>query len=500
MPTDRLEKGDIIVIHTGEVVPVDGHVVDGMALIDQHALTGESTPAEKGTGDRVFASTLLVAGEIRVSVETSGSETASARIGQILRDTAGYKMTSQHKGERLADKAVIPTLGVGALGMATMGPIGAVAVLNSDLGTGIRMAAPLAMLSSLSLCASKGILVKDGRALEQMNQVDTVLFDKTGTLTREQPEVGRIIAAARLGPRSGSSASPRPPSGSSTTRSPWRSSTRPTSWGSARLPTDDTQYKVGYGISVRILGHAVRVGSKRFMESEGIELAAEVSQALDEAHREGHTMVLVAVDGQIAGAIELRAAVRPEVRRVIADLRQAGIRHIAIVSGDHEAPTRRLAESLGMDRYFAQVLPADKADYVAKAPGRRPQGLLRRRRHQRLDRTQEGRRLDLAPGRIDARDRHRPGRLPRRRAIPALRAQGNRARPRPQREPELVDDRGAQRRQHDRRLHDGLRDHDLGRHQQCLRPGGAGQRPAAAPQSETSAAQYAKLRDDSARG
>ena len=164
VPTEKLEKGDVIVVHTGEAVPVDGHVVAGMALIDQHALTGEATPAEKGAGDRVFASTLLVAGEIKVVVEMSGSETASARIGQILSDTAGYKMSSQHKGERLADKAVLPTLGAGALGMAMMGPMGAVAVLNSDLGTGIRMAVPLAMLSSLTLCASKGILVKDGRA------------------------------------------------------------------------------------------------------------------------------------------------------------------------------------------------------------------------------------------------------------------------------------------------------------------------------------------------
>ena len=130
-----------------------------------------------------------------MSVETSGSETASAKISQILNDTAGYKLASQHKGERLADKAVIPTLAIGSLGMATMGPAGAVAVLNSDFGTGIRMAAPLAMLSSLALCANKGILVKDGRALELMNEVDTVLFDKTGTLTRERPEVGRVIAA-----------------------------------------------------------------------------------------------------------------------------------------------------------------------------------------------------------------------------------------------------------------------------------------------------------------
>ncbi len=372
VPTDRLDKGDIIVIHTGEVVPVDGHVVEGMALVDQHALTGESTPAEKGTGDRVFAATLLVAGQVRVSVETSGSETASARIGRILRDTAGYKMASQHKGERLADKAVIPTLGVGALGMATLGPIGAVAVLNSDLGTGIRMAAPLAMLSSLTLCASKGILVKDGRALEMMNRIDTVLFDKTGTLTRDQPEVGRIIAADGWDPArilAFAAAAERKfhhPIALAILH-------RADELGLRPLPTDDTQYKVGYGISVRILRYAVRVGSKRFMESEAIELTGEIRAALDEAHRDGHTMVLVAVDDRIAGAIELKAAVRPEVSRVIADLRRAGIRHIAIVSGDHEAPTRRLAESLGMDRYFAQVLPADKADYVAKlqAEGRK---------------------------------------------------------------------------------------------------------------------------------
>ena len=184
-------------MNTGEVVPVDGVVVEGMAMIDQHALTGESTPAEKGVGDKVFASTVMVAGKMYVSVERSGSETASAKISQILNDTAGYKLSSQHKGERLADKAVIPTLSIGAVGLATMGLPGAVAVLNSDFGTGIRMAAPLAMLSSLALCANKGVLVKDGRALELMNEVDTVLFDKTGTLTRERPEVGRMIAARR---------------------------------------------------------------------------------------------------------------------------------------------------------------------------------------------------------------------------------------------------------------------------------------------------------------
>jgi heavy metal translocating P-type ATPase len=362
---DKLHGGDTIVVHTGEVVPVDGVVVDGMAVIDQHALTGESTPAEKGVGDKVFASTVMVAGKMLVSVERSGSETASSQIAQILNDTAGYKMASQHKGEVLADKAVIPTLAIGALGLATMGPAGAVAVLNSDFGTGIRMAAPLAMLSSLSLCASKGVLVKDGRALELINEVDTVLFDKTGTLTRERPEVGRVIAAAGFSDRQilqyAAAAEHKfhhPIALAILHRAEELAIPLP--------PTDETQYKVGYGIIVGVDGHTVRVGSKRFMEMEGIALTDEVQEALDEAHLEGYTMVMVAVDERLGGAVELRASVRPEVRAIVAGLRKRGIKHIAIISGDHEAPTRKLAHELGMDRYFAQVLPADKAEYVAK--------------------------------------------------------------------------------------------------------------------------------------
>jgi Cu2+-exporting ATPase len=363
---DGLQKGDIIAVHTGETIPVDGHVAEGMAMIDQHALTGESTPAERGIGDRVFASTVLVGGKIHVTVEQSGEETASARISQILSDTAGYKLSSQHKGERLADKAVIPTLAVGALGMATMGPIGAVAVLNSDLGTGIRMAAPLAMLSSLALCASKGILIKDGRALEQMNAIDTVLFDKTGTLTRERPEVGRIIPALGL---------ITPGRVLQLAAAAERKFHHPIAQAILHRaeelklelpPVDDSRYKVGYGISVEIQGQVIRVGSRRFLEQEGIPIPESIRAAIEEAHREGSTMVLVGMDRCLGGALELRAAVRPEARQIVQGLRERGIKHIAIISGDHDAPTRKLAESLGMDRYFSQVLPADKADIVVQ--------------------------------------------------------------------------------------------------------------------------------------
>jgi Cu2+-exporting ATPase len=364
-PLDRLQKGDIVVVHTGEMVPVDGIIVEGLAMIDQHALTGESAPAEKGVGDRVFASTVMVAGKMHVAVEKSGSETATARIAQILNDSAGYKLASQHKGEQIADKVVIPTLGLGGLAFATLGPTGAVAVVNSDLGTGIRMAAPLAMLSTLALCAQKGVLVKDGRALDLLCEVDTVLFDKTGTLTRERPEVGRMIAANGLDAlqvlRFAAAAERRfhHPIALAILQKAEEEG--------LRLPlTDATQYKVGYGITVGIDGHRVRVGSRRFMELEGVRLTPEVADALDEVHRQGHTMVMVAVDDELGGALELRASIRPEVRGIVRGLRERGVNHIAIISGDHEAPTCKLAQELGMDRYFAQVLPADKADYVEK--------------------------------------------------------------------------------------------------------------------------------------
>ena len=368
---DRLQVGDVIVVNTGEVVPVDGVIKEGMAIIDQHALTGESTPAEKAPGDRVFASTVMVAGKIFVEVEQAGSETASAKISQILNDTAGYKLTSQHKGERMADKAVIPTLTLAAVGMATLGPAGAVAILNSDFGTGIRMAAPLAMLSSLALSAHKGILVKDGRALELMNEVDTILFDKTGTLTRERPEVGRIIGCGHepeqiLRYAAAAEAKFAHPIAKAILHE-FESLGRPLP------PIDDSRYHVGYGITVHVEGHAIRVGSARFMDMEGIAIPSVVQKALEAAHREGNTLVMVGVDDALGGAIELQASVRPEVRTIIDGLRSRGIKHLAIISGDHEAPTRKLAESLGMDRYFAQVLPADKAEYVEKlqAEGRK---------------------------------------------------------------------------------------------------------------------------------
>jgi heavy metal translocating P-type ATPase len=362
-PLERLKVNDVIIVHTGETVPVDGEVVEGMAMIDQHTLTGESAPVEKIKGDKVLASTTLIAGKVRIAVKSAGEETTSAKLARILNDTAGYKLHSQSKGEELADRAVIPTLALGALGLATRGINGATAVVNCDLGTGIRMAAPIAMLSSLTLSAEHGILVKDGRALELLRDVDTFLFDKTGTLTRERPEVGRVLTYGRY---------------SENQIIQWAAAaenkfSHPIAkaildkFKSLGLPlpkTDDSKYSVGYGITVGVDGHTVRVGSARFMKHEGIALPLDLIREMDDAHEDGNSLVMVGVDGALGGAIELRAAERPEAAAVIAGLRARGAKHLAIISGDHEQPTRKLAERLGMDRHFAEVLPQDKAKYV----------------------------------------------------------------------------------------------------------------------------------------
>jgi heavy metal translocating P-type ATPase len=363
IPLERLKQKDIIIVHTGETIPVDGEIVEGMAMVDQHALTGESAPAEKTKGDQVFAATTMLAGKIQVAVTSTGSETTSAKLTRILNDTAGYKLRSQSHGEELADKAVVPTLALASLGLGTIGLNGATAIINCDLGTGIRMAAPLGMLTSLTLCAQHGILVKDGRALELMRKVDTFLFDKTGTLTRERPEVGRILTFGSY---------------SEQEILRWAAAaeykfTHPiakailSKFESLGLPmakTDESKYHVGYGITVSVEGHTVRVGSARFMKHEEISLPSVLEQEMENVHGDGNSLILVAVDGSLGGAIELCAANRPEALEVINGLRERGAKHLAIISGDHDRPTRNLAKKLGMDRYFAEVLPQDKAKYV----------------------------------------------------------------------------------------------------------------------------------------
>lgn len=372
VPLDDVRQGDIVVVHTGEMIPVDGVVKHGNAVVDQHGLTGESVPVEKHEGSRVYASTLVVGGKLLIEVETAGRETTSAKISAILNDTAAFRLSSQSKGEEYADRAVIPTLALSALGFGARGLHAATAIVNCDFGTGIRMAGPLALLSSLSVCAHRSILIKDGAALEAMADIDTVLFDKTGTLTQERPIVHAVHRLSRLGRERllTYAAAAERRVGHPIAQAIIAEFEK---LGIPYPETDESSFEVGYGIGVSIGGKKVLVGSHRFLLKEGIALTAKAEAIVEAGHEEGHSLVFVAVDGALVGAIELAPTLREGVVEMIGALRARGIGHIVIISGDHRSPTEKLAQRLNVDRFFAEVLPEDKARYVEilQSEGRR---------------------------------------------------------------------------------------------------------------------------------
>jgi Cu2+-exporting ATPase len=359
-----LRKGDIIVVNTGEQIPVDGVVVNGSAMIDQHSLTGEAAPVERHEDDKVYAMTVLVAGRIHLMVEETGEETLAYKIVTIINDAANFKVELQSTGERIADKMVVPTLSLGMLGYFTAGAGGMLAIVNADYGTGIRVAAPIALLAALGRAAQHGVLIKDSQVFESLKDIDAVLFDKTGTLTYDVPAVAAIV------PASTAHAEERILLYAAAAEQRFSHPIAKAILAEAhrrglRLPEhDDSKYHVGLGIAVTVGEVLVKVGSARYMEQEMIPLPAGIAEALDSTRARGHSAILIAIDDEMAGLIELQAQVRDEAKRIIGQLRTRGINEIVLISGDHEAPTRELATSLEMDRYYGGVLPHEKADYV----------------------------------------------------------------------------------------------------------------------------------------
>lgn len=363
-PIEELNKGDIIIVNTGEQIPIDGEIVYGEAMIDQHSLTGESAPVEKHQGDEALATTVLVGGKIHVKVNSTGSDTVASKILEIINDAATYKVDLQSMGEDIADRMVLPTLGLGALGYAVTSPSAMLAIINADYGTGIRVAAPIALLAALGKSAKNGVLVKDSRVFENLNHIDTVLFDKTGTLTHDVPKVANIVLANEkysedkilLYTATAEQKFSHPVANAILQEAKNRGMTLP--------PHDDSKYHVGFGIEVMVHGDLIKVGSARYMEREEISLPDNIDEALEDTRARGHSAILIAINNEIAGLVELQSSIRDEAREVIAHLHKRGIQEIILISGDHEAPTRELAGELGVDRYFAGVLPHEKAEHV----------------------------------------------------------------------------------------------------------------------------------------
>jgi len=364
IPFNDLQEGDIVVVHAGEMNPADGTVVEGMASVDQHILTGEARPVEKESGEEVFASTVVLSGKIYVKAEKTGENSTVAKITHILNSTVDFKSTLQLRADRLSEQLVNPALIAGGVALPLLGFNGALAVVNAHPKNKMMGIAPIGIMNYFNLASKQGILIKDGRSLELLNKVDTIVFDKTGTLTEEQPHIGTIhsdsdytedeiliyAAAAEYKQK-------HPLAKAILHEAENRQLSIPS--------IEDSEYKLGYGIIVNVAGKTVHLGSERFMEVENILIPPKLKEQQKISHEEGYSLVMVAVDKHLAGAIELLPTVRPEAKAIISRLKQRqNIKATYIISGDHEIPTKKLAKVLGIDHYFAETLPEDKAGII----------------------------------------------------------------------------------------------------------------------------------------
>jgi Cu2+-exporting ATPase len=358
----EVQVGDIIILSAGQTIPVDGHITEGAATIDQHVLTGEAQPVEKTLDDTVFANTLVLTGKIYVQVEQTGNDTAAAQIGNILCNMTAQRLEHEARSEQLADKLTLPVLAASGLAMVTIGPAGAAAIMNSGFGSTLFFSGPLSMLSHLNLASHHGILIKDGRSLEKLHSVDTVVFDKTGTLTLEQPEVSSIHCCADWPEAEvltfaalAEHRQTHPVANAILAAAEWH--------GLEMTPPDDAAYTVGFGVQVNHQGNTLQVGSQRFMQQVGVEIPATLEEVKVNCQTSGNSLIFVAVNGQLAGALELQAQLRPDTVELVNKLHQRGLK-LCILSGDHRQPTEHLARRLGIDDVFAEVLPEGKADKI----------------------------------------------------------------------------------------------------------------------------------------
>lgn len=364
VPLETIQLLDIVVINAGEIIPVDGVITEGFATVDQHSLTGESKPVEIEIGGKVFASTLVLTGRILIKVKNTGSNTNAAKIGLILEQTQEYKESLRLRGKQIADGFIAPTLAISGVTLPLLGSSAAMAIIWSAFGYNMTLYGPISVLNFLHIMAKNGILIKDGRSLEMLQKVDTLVFDKTGTLTMEQPKLSHIHP---LGPFTKKSLLTYAATAEHRQTHPIAKAilTAAKQYKLNLSTIDEASYQVGYGIKVTINKKIVLVGSARYMEQQRIKLPNKIQILKCKSDVKGHSLVYVAVEGALAGALELQPCIRPEAREIINYLKAQGT-SVYIISGDHEQPTRQLADELGIEHYFSETPPDRKAELIAE--------------------------------------------------------------------------------------------------------------------------------------
>jgi Cu2+-exporting ATPase len=362
---EDVQHGDEVVVYPGELIPVDGVVRGGRAMVDQKTLTGESMPVEKEAGSPVYAATALREGKLYIEASKVGSETLVAKVVQLVRDAPIRETRAQSYAEHFADR-IVPWsfLGAGGMFLATGTVDQAAALLIVDYGTGIRVAAPTTVLSSLARAARQGILIKGGRCLEQLAEIDVVVFDKTGTLTVGDIEVVEIlptghtkVAAERvLALAAAAEERLTHPISEAIVRA---AKTR----GVAIPERDASHYVIGLGVEASVEGETVLVGCERFMKSKGVTMRRTARGARPEAEG-GASPIFVAADGELIGVLVCSDPVRPEAADVVRGLRARGVHDVIMLTGDQPSVASRVAEAVGISRYIADALPEEKSAFV----------------------------------------------------------------------------------------------------------------------------------------
>ena len=372
VPLTKVRSGDEVVVRSGNMIPLDGTVLEGEAMVNQAALTGEAMPVRKTEGSTLYAGTVVEEGECVFIAKAEGGSNRYDKIVAMIEESEKLKSNTENRALVLADKLVPWCLGATVVTyLLTRNATRAISCLMVDFSCALKLSMPLAVLSAMRECGSYHITVKGGKYLEALSQADTIVFDKTGTLTRATPQVVEVVPfsgcnerevlqlAACLEehfPHSMANAVVRAAKERGISHEEMHS---------------EVEYIVAHGIASRVGGERVVIGSHHFVfEDEKCTIPAAEQQKFD-ALKPAYSHLYMAASGQLVGVICISDPLRPEAAAVLNGLRALGIRNTVMMTGDSERTAAAIAKQVGVDRFFAEVLPEDKANFVqqAKAEG-----------------------------------------------------------------------------------------------------------------------------------
>ena len=372
VPLTKVRSGDEVVVRSGNMIPLDGTVLEGEAMVNQAALTGEAMPVRKAEGFTLYAGTVVEEGECVFIAKAEGGSNRYDKIVAMIEESEKLKSSTENRALVLADKLVPWCLGATVVTyLLTRNVTRAISCLMVDFSCALKLSMPLAVLSAMRECGSYHITVKGGKYLEALSKADTIVFDKTGTLTRATPQVVEVVPfsgcnerevlqlAACLEehfPHSMANAVVRAAKEHGISHEEMHS---------------EVEYIVAHGIASRVGGERVVIGSHHFVfEDEKCTIPAAEQQKFD-ALKPAYSHLYMAASGQLVGVICISDPLRPEAAAVLNGLRALGIRNTVMMTGDSERTAAAIAKQVGVDRFFAEVLPEDKANFVqqAKAEG-----------------------------------------------------------------------------------------------------------------------------------